>query len=112
MIAESVNPVAITRNAWRDVGAKAGVPAIEVEVICSDPAEHRHRVISRAIDIPDLPLPDWQQVLNRDYEPWDRDHVMVDTAGQDPQESLTSLIRRLDPPSPGNRPDRETLAGL
>ncbi|MFF4360213.1 AAA family ATPase [Streptomyces sp. NPDC001604] len=96
VIAESVNPLAITRDTWRDVGAKAGVPAIEVEVICSDPAEHRHRLTSRSIDIPDLPLPDWQQVLNRDYEPWDREHVIVDTAGQDPHESLASLVRHLD----------------
>ncbi|MFJ5917259.1 hypothetical protein ACIQFW_15860 [Streptomyces ardesiacus] len=96
MIAESVNPLAITRDTWLDVGTKAGVPAIEVEVVCSDPAEHRHRVTSRSIDIPDLPLPDWQQALNHDYDPWDRDHVIVDTAGQDRQGSLASLIGHLD----------------
>lgn len=96
VIAESVNPLAITRDTWRDVGTKAGVPTLEIEVICSDPAEHRHRVTSRSIDIPDLPLPDWQQVLNRDYEAWGREHVIVDTAGQAPQQSLASLIRHLD----------------
>ncbi|MFJ8927628.1 AAA family ATPase [Streptomyces sp. NPDC102364] len=96
VIAESVNPLAITRDAWQGVGAKAGVPTLEVEVICSDPAEHRHRVTSRSSDVPGLPLPDWQQVLNRDYEPWDREHVIVDTAGQDPEESLTWLLRHLE----------------
>lgn len=96
VIAESVNPLAITRDSWRDVGAKAAVPAAEVEVICSNPAEHRTRVTSRSIDIPDLPLPDWRQVLNRDYEPWDREHIVIDTAGQEPQQSLTALLRRLD----------------
>jgi predicted kinase len=96
VIAESVNPLAVTRNSWRDAGAGAGVAAVEVEVICSDPAEHRHRVTSRSIDIPDLPLPDWQQVLSHEYEPWDREHITVDTAGQGPQDSLASLLRRLD----------------
>lgn len=66
VIAESVNPLAVTRDSWRDVGARAGVPVVEVEVICSDPAEHRQRVTSRSVDIPDLPLPDWQQVRRRD----------------------------------------------
>ncbi|MEU9311922.1 AAA family ATPase [Streptomyces sp. NPDC048256] len=105
VIAESVNPLTVTRDSWRDAGAAADVRVIEVEVICSDPAEHRHRVTSRSIDIPDLPLPDWQQVLDRDYEAWDREHVVVDTAGQDPQESLASLVRHLDhlmPALPGD----------
>ena len=59
VIAESVNPLAVTRDAWRDTAARAGIPWAEVEVICSDPAEHRRRVTSRSVDIPDLPLPDW-----------------------------------------------------
>ncbi|MET9101241.1 MULTISPECIES: AAA family ATPase [Streptomyces] len=95
VIAESVNPLAVTRDAWRDVGVGAGVPVVEVEVICSDPAEHRRRVTSRSVDIPGLVLPDWQQVLSRDYASWDREHVVVDTAGQKPEESLASLMRRL-----------------
>lgn len=101
VIAESVNPLTVTRDSWRDAGRAADVPVVEVEVICSDPAEHRHRVTSRSIDIPDLPLPDWQQVLNRDHEVWDREHVVVDTAGQDPLESLASLVRHLDHLMPG-----------
>ncbi|MEB8338042.1 AAA family ATPase [Streptomyces endophyticus] len=93
VIAESVNPLTVTRDAWRGVGTKAGATTVEVEVICSDPAEHWQRVTTRSSDIPGLPMPDWQQVLDRDYEPWDREHVVVDTAGQGPQESLAWLIR-------------------
>ncbi|MFC8289279.1 adenylyl-sulfate kinase [Streptomyces cyaneofuscatus] len=95
VIAESVNPLAVTRDAWRDVGLAAGVPAVEVEVVCSDAAEHRRRIATRSSDIPGLPQPDRQQILDRDYQPWDREHVVVDTAGQEPQESLASLVRRL-----------------
>ncbi|WP_330293257.1 AAA family ATPase [Streptomyces sp. NBC_00576] len=97
VVAESVNPLAITRDSWRGAGAGAAVPVVEVEVICSDPLEHRQRVTSRAVDIPDLPLPDWQQVLERPYEPWDRERIVVDTAGQKPEESLASLLGRLAP---------------
>ncbi|MFE0731465.1 adenylyl-sulfate kinase [Streptomyces antibioticus] len=84
VVAESVNPLAVTRDAWRDVGVGASVPVIEVEVICSGPVEHRRRVASRSVDIPGPVLPDWQQVLRRDYASWDREHVVVDTARQGP----------------------------
>lgn len=95
VIAESVNPLSVTRDAWRDTAVRAGVRVVEVEVVCSDPAEHRRRVTSRSTDIPDLPLPDWQQVVDREYEPWDRERVVVDTAGQSPQQSLALLLRGL-----------------
>jgi predicted kinase len=97
VIAESVNPLSLTRDAWRATALDAGVPVVEVEVTCSDPAEHRRRVTSRPVDIPDLPLPDWQQVVDREYEPWDRERVVVDTAGQSPQGSLAVLLRGLEP---------------
>ncbi|MDQ1045030.1 AAA family ATPase [Streptomyces sp. V4I2] len=97
VIAESVNPLSVTRAAWRATALGAGVPVVEVEVMCSDPAEHRRRVTSRSVDIPDLPLPDWQQVVDREYEPWDRERVVVDTAGQSPQQSLAVLLRGLEP---------------
>ncbi|MER6141898.1 AAA family ATPase [Streptomyces sparsogenes] len=46
-------------------------------------------------DIPDLPLPNWQQVVDREYEPWERKRVVVDTAGQSPRQSLALLLRGL-----------------
>ncbi|MFF3335616.1 AAA family ATPase [Streptomyces sp. NPDC002888] len=93
VVAESVNPLAVTRDAWRDTAVRAGVPWVEAEVICSDPVEHRRRVTSRSVDIPDLPLPDWEQVVGREYESWDRDHLVVETAGRTPEESLHVLLR-------------------
>ncbi|MFJ8553040.1 AAA family ATPase [Streptomyces sp. NPDC093676] len=97
VIAESVNLLSVTRDAWREAAVGAGVRAVDVEVVCSDPAEHRRRVTSRSVDIPGLPLPDWQQVLDREYEPWDREHVVVDTAGQSPAQSLALLLCGLAP---------------
>ncbi|MEU8986827.1 hypothetical protein AB0C98_10185 [Streptomyces sp. NPDC048558] len=67
-----------------------------MEVICSSPMEHRRRVTSSSVDIPGLPLPDWQHILDRDYEPWDREHIVIDAAEQDPQESLAILLCSLD----------------
>ena len=53
---------------------------IEIEVVCSDLALHRQRVESRASDIGGLKLPTWDDVMNRPYEPWDREHLVLDTA--------------------------------
>ncbi|MFF4503105.1 AAA family ATPase [Streptomyces sp. NPDC001401] len=92
VIAESVNPLGVTRDAWRDAAGRAGVSCVEVEVVCSDPVQHRRRVTSRSVDIPDLPLPDWDQVVEREYEPWERERIVVDTAGESPEESLAGLL--------------------
>jgi predicted kinase len=81
VIGDSVNPWMLTRNAWRDAGLRAGARVIEVETICSNAEEHRRRVETRPGDVPNLKLPDWQAVIERDYHPWDRDHLTVDTFG-------------------------------
>ncbi len=62
VVADCVNPLNITRDAWRDVGLSAGVPVAEIEVLCSAPAEHRRRVETRTPDIPGFALPTWDQV--------------------------------------------------
>jgi predicted kinase len=80
VIADSVNPLPITRDAWRGVSRRAAVDAIEVEIICSDPREHRRRVETRNADIGGFRLPTWQEVLDRDYQAWDRERVVIDTA--------------------------------
>ena len=68
-----------------------------VEVICSDAAEHRSRVEARSSDIPHLRLPTWSDVVQREYEPWDRPHIIIDTSGQSVGQSLAALERSLSP---------------
>ena len=91
VIADSVNPLQITRSAWRNVAERAGVNAVEMEVVCSDQAEHRRRVEMRSHDIPVT----WQEVVERDYEPWMGEHIRIDTAGQKIEQSLEALRRAL-----------------
>lgn len=40
VIADCVNPLRLTRDAWRAVAARAAAGILEVEVVCSDTAEH------------------------------------------------------------------------
>ena len=95
VVADSVNPIAITRDAWVNVAKDLGIPFVEVEVVCSDSAEHRRRVESRSSDIPGFILPTWQQVVDREYEAWDRAHVDVDTGMGGVEESVDYLIRQI-----------------
>jgi predicted kinase len=68
VIGDSVNPLQITRSAWRSAAERAAVRAIEIEVICSDLLEHRRRIETRVVDIPVT----WDEVVARTYETLDR----------------------------------------
>jgi predicted kinase len=47
VVADSVNPLRISRDAWRNAARRAGVTFVEVLVVCSDPVEHRRRIEMR-----------------------------------------------------------------
>lgn len=95
VIADSVNPVDVTRSAWRSVARRTGRRYVEIEVVCSDLAEHRRRVETRTVDIAGHELPTWQQVCEREYEPWGAT-VVIDTAGQPIEASVSALRGELD----------------
>jgi predicted kinase len=80
VVADCVNPVLASREGWRDTASKNAARLVEIEVICSEADEHRRRVESRSADIEGLVVPSWQDVVNRTYEPWDRERVVLDTA--------------------------------
>jgi predicted kinase len=81
VIGDCVNGWMLTRDAWRDIGLRTGARVVEIETICSDLEEHRRRVETRAVEIPGHVLPTWSEVMERDYHQWDRDHLVIDTAG-------------------------------
>lgn len=91
VIADSVNPVRVTREAWAAVAKRAGVRAIEIEVECSDVDEHRRRVEARSSDIPGFELPTWAEVVGREYEAWEGGHFAIDTAGRTVAQSVDAI---------------------
>jgi predicted kinase len=105
VIVDCVNPWPLTRTAWRAVAETAGAPSLDVEVICSDLDEHRRRIESRLADIDGHRLPSWQEVLARDYHPWDRDRLVVDTARLDVEGAVRMLMEHV--PSAGTFPTRK-----
>lgn len=92
VVVDSVNPIAITRKSWRDVAMQARVSFVEIELICSNIEEHRNRIESRQSDIHGLGLPTWNEVLEREYEQWNTEHTVLDTAGYTTDESISRLF--------------------
>ena len=95
VVADSVNPLKITRDAWRAVGQRAQAETMEIEVVCSDSREHRARVETRKPDISGLRPPNWEQVISREYHPWDREHIVIDTANRSLEQNIKILREAL-----------------
>ena len=90
-----MNPIPITRDAWRAVATRAGVTVAEVEIECSDKREHRRRVEERLGRPPASSGPPWAEVVARDYRPWDREHIVIDTAGEPVEQIVGRLLAAL-----------------
>lgn len=97
VVADAVNAVHEARLMWRATAAGVGAAMTEIEVRCTDIAEHRRRVETRLTDIDGLVLPDWSKVIERVYDAWDRPPLIVDTAHTTVEASVDELMRRLPP---------------
>jgi predicted kinase len=95
VVADSENPLEMTRDAWLKVAARAQVRAIEVELTCSNLEAHRQRIEGRVDDIKGLRHPSWQSVIRREYQGWTRDHMIVDTAQRSVEECVRMIHFRL-----------------
>ena len=97
VIADSVNPVPVTRDAWLEVANRTKSAVVEVEVQCSDSNEHRRRVEQRLRDEPELNGPPWRDVVSRDYRAWDRERIVVDTAGLTIEQAVETFCLPFQP---------------
>jgi predicted kinase len=95
VIADSVNPWPLTRSEWHDVARRAGVRAFDVEIVCSDAGEHKRRVDARHAEAPGLGGPTWQDVVERDYRPWDGERLTIDTAQLTVEQSVRAILAHM-----------------
>lgn len=92
VVTDSVNPWPITRRLWQDASDRGKAVCVGIEVVCSNVGEHRRRVESRAPDILDCILPDWEAVQSRQYESWDEADLRLDTAFLDVQQAVEEAL--------------------
>lgn len=85
VVADSCNPIALTRDEWQQVAAAAGARPVNIEVICSNREEHRGRVEARE-------FPTWADVEAREYHAWSTSRIVIDTAGRDSRDSFEELL--------------------
>ena len=80
VIADCVNDCQEVREGWETTAQRTGAEVRWLEVVCSDPVEHRRRIETRSSDIVGLALPNWDAVVARVYDKWNCDHLVIDTA--------------------------------
>ncbi|MBB5234625.1 AAA family ATPase [Deinococcus budaensis] len=101
VVADCVNPLALTRKAWAEVARQAGSRLVNIEVVCSDVEEHRRRVDARWEEdgqhLPKWSPPDWDGVQESvwKYEVWMTPRLVLDTAHGTPQENFAALLNLL-----------------
>ncbi|XXD10087.1 AAA family ATPase [Klebsiella sp. R445] len=95
VITDSVNPLALTRDAYREIALSARTDFLEIEVVCSDESEHRKRVETRVSEVEGLTLPDWKYVTGVTYEPWNREHLILDSYRLSSDECVSRIIKVL-----------------
>lgn len=98
VIADSCNPIELTRHEWEQVALETQARHLNIEVICSDTHEHRRRVETRMGTVPGMKLPTWAEVENREYHDWTVDRIVVDTSRSvaDCMDELLSALSRME----------------
>lgn len=95
VIADSCNPIELTRREWEQVALQVQARYVNIEVVCSDACEHRRRVEMRASAVPGLQMPTWENVESREYHEWTVDRIVVDTANKSEAGCFDELRRKL-----------------
>jgi predicted kinase len=96
VVADSCNAILITRREWERIAEISNARAVNIEIVCSDKAEHRRRVETRSLTVPGLKSPTWKEVGEREYHTWSRDHIVIETSGKSERESFDDLCRALN----------------
>jgi predicted kinase len=96
VVADSCNPVELTRLAWENVAREADAEFVNIEVICSDRLEHKKRAETRTIDVKGLRLPTWKEIEGREYHEWQRERAVVDTAKQTEKDCFETLLLAIE----------------
>ncbi len=96
VVADSCNPTQLTRREWQEVATKANAYFINIEIVCSDKEIHKKRAISRNADVSNLILPSWQDIIKREYDKWDEEHIIIDTSEKTVAQCFSELKEEID----------------
>ncbi|MBA6302351.1 AAA family ATPase [Colwellia sp. MB02u-14] len=95
VVGDSCNSVPESRDEWEQTAINSAAQYINIEILCSDTAEHKARVENRKSAVKGLALPTWESVKNRVFHSWDSTVISINTAGQSPEQSMKQLLTKL-----------------
>ena len=101
VIADCVNPIALTRKAWHDVGKRSNTMVVDVAVVCFDPEQHKLRIDGRPAG---GRASNWLDVVNREFDPVDEAAIVVDTTGRSVDQCIVLLQAALIARSNSDQP--------
>lgn len=87
VIADCVNPFALTRDSWSEVAISSGCEICEIEVYCPNRSLHRERVEARETSN------DWAAVEARRFDPWNREVLRLDTEALTVDEAVDIIFK-------------------
>ena len=41
-------------------------------------------------------LPTWTEIVSRDYRPWDRERIVIDTSRMDVEDSIEAILAAIE----------------
>ncbi|APC91594.1 MULTISPECIES: AAA family ATPase [Francisella] len=88
------NPITETRSLWNKLADIDSTKVINIEIICSDRQVHQNRVETRYKNNPNR-YPTWQNISDRDYQPWLQGVISIDIAKANNAESFQTLMNYL-----------------
>lgn len=94
VVIDAVNNVEIARQGWIDLARRTGAQLHFIEVRCSDPVEHQRRLENRLPDWPGQGAPTWDQVRQREWQPFTVPRLLVDNLG-DPEPHVEWILQQL-----------------
>ncbi len=89
VVADSVNPIRLTREAWRDVARRVGVRFVDVAISCRDHRQHRSRIDARPTGTRGS---DWEKIQKREFDALDGGDIAVDTSVQTIEQSFSDIM--------------------
>lgn len=102
-VVDLVNPLPETREMWPALVAGTDAELVVFECVLRDVDEHRRRVEGRVPDLPGQVVPTWQDVVEREYVPWDEQRdgarYVIDTS--DAASAVAQALALCPPARPG-----------
>ena len=96
VIVDALNGQPTTRDIWVNVAHAADAEIIEIEVVCSDQAEHRRRLYDRR-EPTRTGTPQSFAVAKR-YQAWDRERMVIDTSTTSVEEAVGKIRKAITAP--------------